>query len=444
MKLKIGILNFIFGVLVASAQVKPWNLHDCIAHALEHNITIKQFELDLIETGLDKSDAVGALLPNMEGIINASDAYGLNFDPTTNGVVVGKLRSGFGRLTSSVTLFDGLRNYNRIARARLNTITQRYRLDDLKDDIRLNVINAYLQVLSNKESLVALRAQHMSIQQEVNRTEKLVLSGVVAKGDLLDIEADAAGQKQQIAEAENLVLMSKLNLAQLLRINDYTNFDVKDEVTMNPSNTILTNTVKSIFYKAKEQRNDVKFSQLGIELARKDLKITQGAYYPTLTGNFEYETRYSALKIDTETNRKIGLFDQMYINDGIVYGAGIELPIFSRFSIRNGIKRAKIDVALANVEYKRTLLELEITINRAYVDVSNFFKAYEAAIKTLETRRLAHEYSTERFNVGLINAFDFSQSQSRVDVAEAQLIRAKYDYILRLKILEFYFGEPIG
>jgi outer membrane protein len=122
----------------------------------------------------------------------------------------------------------------------------------------------------------------------------------------------------------------------------------------------------------------------------------------------------------------------------------ISVPIFNGFSTKNNIKRSKISLEKAKLQFEQDKLDLESNIQQAYVDVTSFFKAYEAAEKTLEARRLAYQYSKERFDVGLMNAFNFSQAQSRVDNAEADVIRTKYNYIFRLKILEFYFGIPIS
>lgn len=435
----------VLGVFKVSGQSKRWGLEECISYAFEHTITIKQAALDLKEAVIGTSDAIGALLPTVEAEGEISDSYGLNFDPTTNLVVTNKLRSGTGRLTGTITLFDGLRNYNAIARARMNVVANTYRIDDLKDDIRLNVTNAFLQVVSNKESLVALKAQYTSIEQELKRTKELVLSGVVAAGDLLDVEAQAADQRWQLTESEGLVLISTLNLAQLIGITDATNFEVSEEIAADfSSDRILGNSPKDIFYRAKTIRNDVNVARVGIKLAGKDLAIAKGASYPSLTVSAQYETRYSSLDTKPESNDPTDFFDQLYLNDGIDIRAELEVPIFNGFSVQNGIKRAKIAMAIADIEYKRTLFELEIAVYRAYVDVTNFYNAYKAASKTLRARRLAHEYSTERFDIGLMSVFDFGQSKASVNLAEAELIRAKYAYIFRVKILEYYFGLPIG
>jgi outer membrane protein len=207
----------------------------------------------------------------------------------------------------------------------------------------------------------------------------------------------------------------------------------------------MNNTAKTIFDKALTFRNDIKFSESNVELAEKDLDIAKGASYPTLSAFFNYNTSYSSRKqFDpiTQTSSRFDLIDQLWLFDGIVYGGQLNVPIFNGFSTKNNIKRSMINVEKAKVQLEQDKLTLETSVNQAYVDVNSFFKSYQAAEKSLEARRLAYQYSKERFDVGLMNAFDFSQAQFRVDNAEADLIRTKYDYIFRLKVLEFYFGIP--
>lgn len=439
MKFRITLLMIVCAMFITNAQMKKWTLQECVTFAVENNLTIEQFELDLENAKIDESDALGALIPNLNGSSTISSNTGLSFNPATNEPTTNTILNVNANLSSNLTLFDGLRNFKRIQRARLNGIANQYRVDDIKDDIRLNVANSYLQVLSNKESLKTFRAQLAVTEQDLKRTKELVESGVSPRGDLLEIEATAADQEQQVINGESLVLISRITLAQLLQITDYENFDIADESFEIPPSDILSNSAKVIFDKALTFRNDIKFSESNVELSLKDLEIAKGARYPTLTGFFNYNTRYS------DQNSIFGdFFDQLYIFDGISYGAQLNVPIFNGWSAKNNIKRAKVNVDISRVQLEQQKLELETNIQQAYVDVTTFFKAYEAAEKTLEARRLAYDYARERFDVGLMNAFDFSQAQSRLDNAEANVIRTKYDYIFRLKILEFYFGIPIS
>ena len=460
MKFRITLFMIICAAFITNAQMKKWTLQECVTYAVDNNLTIEQFELDLENAKIDKSDAVGSFLPSFSGSSSFSERSGLVTDPQTNANVSGTIFSISPGLSSNITLFDGLRNVHRLNRAKLNAIANQYRLDDLKDDIRLSVANAYLQVLSNKESLKTFRAQYAVTEQDLKRTRELVESGVSPRGDLLEIEATAANQEQQIVNGESLVLISRINLAQLLQITDYENFDIADEEFDIPPSDILSNSAKVIFDKALTFRNDIKFSQSNVELAEKDLQIAKGSLYPTIGAFFSYNTFYSnqfqrvfdpdtgQIVIDPNTGfplltrEKLG--DQFWQNDGISYGFQLNVPIFNGWTNRNNIKRSKISLEKAKLQFEQDKLDLETNIQQAYVDVTTFYKAYEAAVKTEEARRLAYNYAKERFDVGLMNAFDFSQAQSRVDNAEADVIRTKYDYIFRLKILEFYFGIPIS
>jgi len=443
MKLPTTTILFLFSITAALAQQKKWGLLECVEYAMENNLTIEQYELDLENAKIDKSDALGAMLPDFNLSTSVSGNTGLALDPTTNNLVSSTIFSVSGNAGSRLTLFDGLRNIHRLNRAKLNALANQYRLDDLRDNIGLNVANAYLEILSNKESLKVYQAQYAVTQQDLQRTMDLVEAGSLPRGDQLEIEATAANLEQQIVSAENMVLISRINLAQMLQITDYENFDISDETFEVPPSDILNNSSKEIYEKALTFREDIKFSQLNVDLANKDLEIAKGAYYPTLSAFFNYNTRYSDQNYDPLTGDLIGFKDQLWLNDGISYGAQLNIPVFNGFSVRNNVKRSEITVKKAELQLQQDKLALETNVNQAYVDVKSYSKAYEAAQKTLEARRLAYDYSKEKYDAGLMNAFDYSQAQSRVDDAEAQVISAKYNYIFRLKVLEYYFGIPI-
>ena len=446
MKVKLTALLLILSVGSLWAQEKKWTLEECITYAVENNLSIAQSELDLESVKIEESDAFGNFLPDANGQISAQSSTGLSFDPTTQNPVTTTIRTGTGNLTSTINIFNGLQNVNRLRRAKMNALASQYSLDGLKDDIRLNVANAYLSIISNKETLITLNAQYAETEQSTKRTAELVEAGVLPRGDLLEIEATAAGQEQQIVSTENLVLISRIALAQLLQISDYENFDVAEVDLDVPPSEVMNSTPKEIYAKALTFRNEIKFSESNVTLAEQDLKISKGALLPTLGAFFNYNTRYSdqeQFNIISGMLERESFKDQLWLNDGISYGLQLNVPIFSRFTNRNNIRRAQINIQQAQLQLEQTKLQLETDINQAYVNVISFAKAYEASQKTLEATSLAFEYSKERYDVGLLNAFDFSQAQSRVDNAEADAVRTKYDYIFSLKVLEFYFGLPI-
>lgn len=447
--LRLLVLLCTFSAGVLHAQKREWTLEECVTYAVENNLDIQQFQLALDRTLIEKSDALGDLMPALNGQTQVGRNVGFTIEPSTNAPTTEGITTASANLTASLTLFDGLRNINRLQRAKMNALASQYQLQDLVDDIRLNVANAYLDVLSNKESLKTFRAQYAITEQDLIRTREQVEAGVLPRGDLLEIQATAANQEQQIINGENDVLFSRIVLAQLLQITDYENFDVADQDFEIPPSDILDNSAKVIFDKALTFRNDIAFSRSNVELAEQDLKIARGAYLPTLSGFFNYNTRYSSNTTLPDPANPGSFYspafvDQLWILDGISYGARLDVPIFNGFNSRNNVKRAKIDVMRAELQLEQDKLALENDINRAYLDVQNFAKSYEAAQRTLEARQLAFDYAKERYEVGLMNAFDYGQAQARVDNARADVIRNKYNYIFRLKVLEFYFGLPIS
>ena len=439
-------LIFVFitlvGINMAGAQEKKWTLRECVEYAIENNITIQQFELDLENAEIDRSDAIGNFVPTFNANTNLGFSKGLTIDPTTNAFVSENITTANGGLSSRLTLFDGMQNFNQLNRAKLSALSAHYRLEGMKDDISLSVANAYLNILANRETLNTFRAQYRATEQDLKRTQELVANGVLPEGDLLEIESTAATQEQQIVNAENNVYIARINLAQLLQITDYENFDVEDEGYMIPDSDILDHSAREIYEKSLQVLNNIKVSEVGVELAEKDLKIARGARYPTLGASMNYNTRYSELNVDENFNT-IPFVEQLWLNDGISYGLGLNIPVLNGFSVRNNIERRKIALERQELQFKSDKLDLEANVNQAYADVKGTYKSYEAAAKSVEARRLAYEYAKERYNVGLMNSFDFSQAQARLDNAEAELIRAKYNYIFNLKVLEFYFGVPL-
>jgi|TARA_R100001460_G_scaffold102904_1_gene147718 outer membrane protein len=435
-KIAIPFFFLIFTISI-QAQTKQWTLQECVNHALENNISVKQSELDLELTETDKLEAVGNFLPSLNANASASKNTGLSLNPTTNQLENTTFGSASAAINLGLTLFDGLRNVRQLQRSKLSELAAQYRLDKMKDDIALAVANSYLQVLLNKANLEVAKSQNIVTLEQLDRTNNLVDAGVLPRGDLLEIKATDAAEKQRIAVAENTVKISLISLAQLLLIKDYSNFDIADEEYKIIDGGIADKDVSEIIESAKETRSEVKIAQKNVDLAKKDLQISRGAYYPTLSAFFGYNTRYAD---NDPLNREF--IDQLYLNDGIGYGLQLNVPIFNGFTVRSNVKRNKINLKNTEYQLEQAQLDLESNVYQAYVDANGALKAYEAATVALESQELAYQYAKDRYDVGLTNAFDFSQSKLRYDNARIEENRAKFEYIFKLKVLELYFGVP--
>jgi len=459
MKIKLTvILGFIF-TLAIQAQEKKWTLQECVDYALQNNISIQQIELDLEAAEISKKDAFGSFLPTLN--TGASHSWNIGLTQNIRTGLFENLTTQFTNVSinSNVAIYNGLQNLNRMHRANLAILASQYQLDDIKDDISLRVANSFLQVLFNKEQLKVLQGQVEVTKGEQNRTKELVDAGVLPRGDLLEIQATLANQEQQIVVAENAVLLSRIGLAQNLLIKDYQNFDIADVEYEVPPTTILDESPEAIIAKAKETRNDIKIAETNAEISEDDVKIAKGAMQPSLNGFYNYNASASYQDIFTRgpdglpiigpngtplTEPPNATFEQFAETDRHSFGVQLSIPILNGFSAKNNVSRSKIALERAKIQLEQVNLELESTVYTAYNDTKGAQKAYEAALKTLTARKEAFTYSQERYNVGLLNAFDFNQSRTQLETAESDLIRAKYDYIFKLKVLEFYFGIPIA
>ncbi|WP_317163823.1 TolC family protein [Flavobacterium ichthyis] len=418
------------------AQQKKWTLEECVLYALENNISIKQSELELKVSDIEKLEAIGGFLPSLSGNANYSINTGANINPSTNQFENETFKSFSASVNSGVNLFNGLLNWKNWQRTKLNKVANQYRLDKMKDDIMLQVANSFLEILSNKEQLRVLENQNKITKENLTRTDALIEAGNLPAGDIYELRATDAQQEQQIINAKNNLFIAKIALCQLLLLDDYVNFDVAEQEFNAELSAVLNETPQAIFNKAKDFVNDIKIASQDVAVAKKDVQISRSGYYPTLGGFIGYNARYS------ET-LPISFHDQLYLFDGTAMGLQLQIPILNGFSTRSRVQRSKINRSRSEYLLKQAELDLETNVYRAYNDVVNAKEAYEAAQKTSEARKFAYEFSKERFNVGLQNSFDFSQSTIAFENAQSEEVRAKYDYIFKTKILEFYFGMPI-
>ncbi len=471
------LLITLLGVFGTQAQEKKWTLRECLEHAIENNITIKQSELDVESADINKSDAFGNFLPTLNASGSNFWSSGLSPDPITGTNRTLTFRSSSYRVDVGVTLFNGLRNVRQFQRAKLNQLLSQYNLGKSKDDIALFVANSYLQVLLNKESLKVIEKQHEITLEQLNRTKELVDAGVLPQGDLLEIEATSADELTRIVQAENSVQISLISLAQTLLIKNYEDFDIADQEYLLPGAEILDTPIEQITTKAREARYEVQIAEQNKRIAEKDLQIAKGAYYPTLNAGFNYDTRESGARgvdrildvdnpfdiipigtvegtgqtvlgqnpnfVSVELPRR-PFFKQLYDNDGVSYGASVQIPVFNGFSARNAVKRNKINVKRAEFQLEQAELDLDSNIYQAYLDAKGAAEAYEASQVSVKAQERAYEYAKDRYDVGLTNAFDFSQSKFRLENAQSQEVQNKFDYIFKLKVLELYFGVKIA
>lgn len=440
------VIILLFGLSI-QAQTKKWTLEECVKYAIDNNISIKQTELDTKTADIDKKGAIGNFIPSLNSNANHSWNIGLNQDPTT-----GLLRNQTTQYSSfgariGVDIYKGMQNQNTLRRANLSILAAKYQLTKIQEDVALNVANAFLQVLFNKENLKVQKEQKANNENQLSRSEELVKSGSVPRGDLLDIKATVASDGQRVVAAENALLISKLSLAQLLQLKEFYDFDVADETNVKDENNILGQTPLVIYEKAKEERTELKIAKTNLEIAEKNVAIAKGGFQPTVQGFYNINTRISyadTYDFQTGTSRPAVPFSQQFTNNkGQAFGAQLSIPIFNGFTAKNNVERSKVSLEKSKIAVEQQELTLQRNVYTAFTDAKGGLNAYESALSALEARQEAYNYAKEKYAVGMMNSFDFNQSQTLLTAAQSEVLRTKYDYIFKIKILEFYFGIPI-
>jgi outer membrane protein len=426
-------------VVVSSfAQQKKWTLQECVDHALENNITVKLGENTLLVNEQDIIAAKGQFLPSVSA--NASQGLSTGTSLVAQGIFANRTSHSTNLGVSvSQTVFNGFRNLNTYKLSLLNLESNQLELSRIKDDISLNVVNAYLNILFNRENLETAKAQYLFSEKQLIQVKDLVDAGVQPRANLFDAEATLSRDSQQVTLTENSFNLSLLSLSQLLQV-PFTNFNVEIIDIDTPSEALLYDNVNPVLTYALENRNEIKIAEKNIESAQLNTEISKSGYLPTVSLGYGFGTNafYSNL-----SNNEPAFLSQLDDNKGHSFNLNVGIPIFSGFRNKTSVAKSKIQEENSQLNLDQAKLNLESNIQRAYTDAQAAFKAFEAAKKSLESQSLAFKNSKDRYDFGSMTAFDLEQARVQLINAESSLINAKYDFVFKTKVLDFYMGKSL-
>ncbi|HNX55029.1 MAG TPA: TolC family protein [Prolixibacteraceae bacterium] len=431
------VLVFVTG---ARAQEK-WSLQRCIDYALKNNIDIKQRTLNSKYYNNQLSQAKSNLLPNLNASAQNSMSFGRSLGADNTYLNVNS-NSTSGSLSANMTLWNGstLRNAIKVADMDLRSTLED--LQKAKDDMMLNIAAAYLEILFADELENVAEELLKITQQQIDRTTKLVEAGSLAKGSLLEIDAQFAREELDVVNAKNRLQLAYLSLYQLLDLPATESFLIEKPVLPEiGANMSLMNTM-DVFKNAVEIRPAVKSAEYKLESARSQLLIAKGNRLPSLTFNGNYYNYYNN-KYTNYTGGKISLDEQLKTNQRYGFGFTLSVPIFNRFQVKNGIANSQIQLENNELQVQSTKNALRKEIEQAYTNALAAFKRYVANQKAVVSSQEAFRYAEEKFNVGMMNSVEYNQSKNNLSSAQSNLLQAKYEYIFRTKILDFYNGRAI-
>jgi outer membrane protein len=450
-----------------------WSLQKAIDHALANNLQVKLSALNTEVARIARREAVANQYPNLTG--NASENFnsGRSVDPFTNNFVNQTIWSSNFSLNSNVTLFSGMQLRKNAERSRIDLQVSETDLAKAKNDMILNLVQAYMQVLFNDELLTTAKLNLSNSQSQSERTQKFYKAGSVAETNLLEINAQVASDELNVITAQNNKDIAELNLMQLLDLQDKKNFEVEKPQLPDPEQNVIGFNAESVFATAQQTQPEIKASELRVRSAMKGVDVSRGAYYPRLSLSGSVSSGYSsARQLTTVSGVRYDqfIFSQnpdgtaptviytpspnivttnyafgSQFNDNISYflSLNLNIPIFNRFQARFGVQRSLINVRNAELNLQLEKNTLRQKVEQAYADAQASQKKFVAAKKQLEAFEKAFKNADIRFNNGILNSTDFNVAKNNFIKAQSDIIQAKYDYTFKLKILDFYQGKPI-
>ncbi len=450
-----------------------WDLQQCIDHALENNIQIRQTELNTELNQHYKSQSIANLFPSLNGSASQNYYYGRSIDPFTNSFTTSQVRSNNFALSSSISIFEGFQLQNSLRQSQLNFLSSQFDLQKVRNDISLNVVTYYLQVLYNKELLNNTKAQVATTLIQRDKINRMFELGSVSKGNLLDMEAQLAADQVREVQAQSSYDQSLLSLKQLLELNFDSEFDIKEPVLSAPSLPADLMNVNVIYSAALTTQPEIRSYELRVKSAEKGLSISRGGRYPRLLLSGSIGTNFSTSSQDIvgyEINPPTTIFsgftgsgdsvytflnntnpqfaqtpfgDQLDNNLTKSVGFSLQVPLFNGWAAKTNVARAKINLEQSRLNLDQTRKNMMKSVQQAVSDAYSAFKRFEAGEKSQKALTESFSFNQQRYDLGLISSYDYLLVKNNLANAEADLLQAKYDFVFRLKISDFYQGKPL-
>lgn len=435
LKLLIGFL-LITGLATAQDSDK-WTLQECIDYALKNNINVKRSNLNIVQNEAALTQSKGQLAPSINGRASHAYNFGQNVNPVTNLITDLDSRTNTFGLSANVTLFDGFANYNTIKQ---NSFLVEASIADLiqaKNDVGLNVAQAYLQVIFTKELLEAARLQLSTSKEQARRTNILVENGALAIADKLQADAQLATNETNLINRQNDYNLAKLQLMQLIQLPYNPNFEIVVPELEPDNYSIPTLDSEAIYNEALTTQPIIKAAELRIEASELSLSAAKGGRFPSVTAFVGVDTRYN------NQNEAFGFSDQLDNNLGQNVGFNLNVPIFNNFRVRQSIQVAKINNERAELNELETKNNLRQQVEQAYLNAQAALQTYRSSERQVESTKQLFDNLTKQREAGAANITDYTVAENNYNQALSDFIRAKYDYIFKLKILDFYQGKPL-
>lgn len=429
------------GTLCAQTSSKVWTLEECIDYALEHNIEIKRQELGVDNSEIGLSESRWDYAPMLSAGSSYSISSGRVLDQTTYEFIENNVvGSSSASVSGSVQVFSGMRRHYALKKAKASMKASLADLESVRQDIELNVTAAYLQILCDQENLASAREMALMLESQMERIQTMVDLGRVTEADLLQIRSQHYAALNDVAAAEGQCRLSKMELCQLLEIQDWEDFAIEPMNVNDYDGMRLFPITDSL---AVESRPEYRSAEAGVEVARRNLQIARSSYYPSLSLSAGYGTSYSgarqkAVQNPDDTYRYEAYpFFRQYLDNGSSYlSLSLNIPIFSGMSTRNSIRRAKNASLDAQYALQAVKKQLSREYEQALIEYQTSCRQYETVREQLAYAEEAARMMTEKYNLGKTDYLSWRQAESEYLKAKKDCITSKYKCHFSLQIIK--------
>ena len=429
----------------AQEQTAPWSLEACINYAYANNLQLKQKMEEQEARKVELHTSKHSWLP----AVNANMGQSFQFGRSTSksGVIVDQNAANTTfNINLDMPIFDGFKIPNDIAARKLDLQAAIESLNMAKEDLAVNIASYYLQVLYNKELQRVAQLQVDLDREQVNKTEAMVNAGKVPLSQLYDIKAQLARDEVTLTEATNNVQLALLDLAQSLELErsdrsfDVVTPQITDAVAENMSSILPPET---IFDQAVTFKPQIKEQEYLLESQKRMLKVAQAGYYPKLNFGASYSNGYYHTSMGGEFADTRSFGDQLKQNGQKIVGFSLSIPLFNRFQVRNSVRSARIGINNQQLLLENSKKTLYKEIQQAYYNATAAQEKYTASDKSVASSREAFSYAQARYEAGKSTVFEFNEAKTKYAQSLAEQAQAKFDFIFRAKILDFYRGTPL-
>ncbi len=418
-----------------TARSEVFTLEQCIDSALQNNISVQQqrnqYQLQRLQYNQQKQN----LAPSISGNIGQSFSFGRATGADNVTVSQNMANTSFG-LNANLLLFDGLGMKYRIDEARQNMQTSEAETEGLETDIRMNISTMFLQVLLNKELLAVADTQLQVTRQKLERNTELVREGRLAEGELYTLQAQAAKEEHSMLQAENTVRLSLLDLAQAMNVVYDETFDIVTPLPEDLEGTLLP-TNEQVYESAIVNRAEIRAAESKLKAQESALKGAKSAYSPTLTAGANFGTGYYHRFGDTNEAFGKQLGDNLQTNVAL----NLSIPIFDKMQTPNTVKRQKIAIENQKLAITQTKQTLRKDIDQAYYNALAAQTQQSSAERAAESAKEAYRYAEQKYEAGRATSYEYYEAKNNYMKAVSEQLQAKYNYLFRVKILEYYMGK---